>query len=174
VKLDWLNQQHIMQLSVPAFTKILRHSVIAAGMMTDNDIQKNHAWFTRVSELLQPRLKRFSDVSEIGPYFFTDDFRYDDKVLKKNLDEKKIGLLRDFTSVLENITSYTAPNIETALRKFAEDRNIKTRELIHPLRAFTTGTDAGPPLFDTLEVIGKKRCISRIQKIITEKGASNA
>ena len=173
-KLDWLNQQHIMQLSAQVFTKMLQQSVIAAGMMTDEEIQKNHIWFVRVCELMQPRLKRLSEINEIGRYFFTDDFPYDEELLKKNLDETKIEMLRDFVSVLNDIPSYTAHNIETALRKFAEDRNIKARMLIHPLRAFTTGTDAGPPFFDTLELIGKKRCILRIQKIIGKQGAGNA
>jgi glutamyl-tRNA synthetase len=174
VKLEWMNQQHIMEMDPSMFMKMFQQSVTAAGLMNEDEIQKNSTWFARVSGLMQPRLKRFSDVAEQGRYFFTDDFTYDPRVLKRNLDEKKIHLMRDFLSILGKITPFTADTIERALRVFTEERNVKARELIHPLRAFATGTDAGPPLFDTLELIGKERCINRIQKIIDEQGAGNA
>jgi len=173
VKLDWLNQQHIMQMDPAVFMKMFQQSIAAAGFLNEDEIQENSTWFARVSGLMQPRLMRFSDVVEQGRYFFTDDFTYDENVVKENLDEKKINLMRDFTLILRNITPFTASTIEHALRKFSEERNVKAREIIHPLRAFATGTDAGPPLFDTLELIGKERCIRRIQKIIDEKGADN-
>ena len=101
--------------------------------------------------------------------FFLDDFEYDKPALEKHLNDKALRLMNQFLSKMKRIEKFDAPSIEKTLRDFAETHNIKAKEIIHPLRVFVTGKDGGPGLFETLELIGKERCIERVGKILTKR-----
>jgi glutamyl-tRNA synthetase len=53
--------------------------------------------------------------------------------------------------------------LEETLRRLADELGIKAGELLNLLRVATTGRDAAPPLFETMEVLGKERCLNRIK-----------
>ncbi len=62
---------------------------------------------------------------------------------------------------------FTAAALEEILRKLAEELGIKAGQLFNVLRVATTARDAAPPLFDTMAVLGKDRCLKRIRAAIT-------
>ena len=53
--------------------------------------------------------------------------------------------------------------LETVLRPLAEELGLKTGQLFGTLRIATTGRTAAPPLFETMAVLGKERCLKRIE-----------
>ena len=165
-KLEWMNQQHIMQMPRTGFKEELKPFIIEAGLMTEKEIEKNVDWLQAVCDLMQVRLRVLSDIDKQGRYFFKDDFVYDQPVLEKFRDTETLEIMEKIVTALQNIEPFKTQQLETKLRNFGEDNKLKVKQWIHPLRVFTTGTKAGPPLFDTLELIGKKRCISRIEKIL--------
>ena len=75
-------------------------------------------------------------------------------------------ILGEIPDVLINVVN--SEQLEKDLRGFGESQGLKVKQWIHPLRVFITGTKAGPPFFDTLELIGKTRCIDRIQRILKQ------
>lgn len=165
-KLEWMNQQYIHQLNHDKFQELLRPFIIKSGLMTKEEINQKADWFQSVCDLMQPRLKMFSDIDKQGRYFFKDDFEYDQIMVEKFSNIETLDIIKKLVSVLQNIKPFKAAQIEIDLRSFGETSKLKAKQWIHPLRVFTTGTKAGPPLFDTLELIGKNRCISRIEKIL--------
>ncbi len=167
-KLEWMNQQYIMQMPRAEFKDTLKPFIIACGLMTQKDLEQNPDWFHGVCDLMQPRLKVFSEIDKQGRYFFRDDFEYDETALDKFRNPETLEIMEKIVSALQNIEPFDAKQLETDLRSFGEDSKLKVRQWIHPLRVFITGTKAGPPLFDTLELIGKKRCIARIEKILKQ------
>jgi glutamyl-tRNA synthetase len=65
--------------------------------------------------------------------------------------------------------------LEDTLRHLADDLGIKTGQLFNPLRVGTTARDAAPPLFETMAVLGKERCLKRIKAALAKLAAvSNA
>ncbi|MGB3342194.1 MAG: glutamate--tRNA ligase [bacterium] len=165
-KLEWMNQQHIMQMPRTEFREELKPFIIEAGLMTEKEIEQNVDWVQSVCDLMQARLKVLSDIDKQGRYFFKDDFVYDQPVLEKFCNTETLEIMEKIVTALQNIEPFNTEQLETNLRNFGEDYKLKVKQWIHPLRVFTTGTKAGPPLFDTLELIGRKRCISRIEKIL--------
>jgi glutamyl-tRNA synthetase len=87
-----------------------------------------------------------------------------------NMDEKAKALLNEegkaaakaLIQLLTPITNWTAPNLESAVKAYAETTGIKLGKLAQPLRASLTGTSTSPPIFDVLEVLGRDESLARI------------
>jgi len=173
-KLEWMNQQYIMQLPRPEFKELLKPFIIKSGLMTAQDIEGNSDWIKKVCDLMQPRLKTLSDIDKNGRFFFKDDFTYEHDTLKKHLDKETLHIMQKLSQVIKEIHPFDdAGEIEIKLREYGSNKNLKVKQWIHPLRVYVTGCAGGPPLFDTLQLIGKERCVKRINNILKEYGRLN-
>ncbi len=172
-KLEWMNQQYIMQLQRIDFREKLKSFITGSSLMTEDEIELKKQWYMDVCDLMQPRLKKLSDIDGNGRYFFRNDFKYTNEVLDKHLNSETLGLINQYLPEVEKIQPFEAARIETKIRTYATEHNMKVSKLIHPLRVFITGSAGGPPLFDTMELIGKERCIKRIKKILDKHGDFN-
>ena len=168
-KLEWLNGQYIHKSTDEELLEHLKPYIIDAGLMNVQQFGEKTGWLVKLAHAVKPRLRALTDINEVARYFFLDDFEYDKPAFEKHLNDKALGLMKQFLSEMQSMEKFDAPSIEKTLRDFAETHNIKAKEIIHPLRVFVTGKDGGPGLFETLELIGKERCIERVRKILTER-----
>ena len=67
-------------------------------------------------------------------------------------------------SALQVVSEWAAANIETALRTLAEERGFKPKQAFQPIRAAVTGTLVSPPLFESLELLGKEETLARLTR----------
>lgn len=169
-KLEWMNGQYIYALTDEQLLEKIKPHIIAAGLITEDQITKRRDWVLRICHLMKPRLKVISDIVDGAGFFFTENYAYDEKALRKHLNDTALSLVRDFVQTFETTEQFSAAEIEQTLRTFVSAKSIKARELIHPLRVFITGREGGPGLFETFEVIGKERCINRLNKIVKQYG----
>jgi glutamyl-tRNA synthetase len=86
-----------------------------------------------------------------------------EKVLKKNDGFTTLKGLRD---VLAGLQDWTTANIEAAVNQFATERNLKLNQVAQPLRVAITGTAVSPPIFQSLEMLGKQATINRIDRTV--------
>jgi len=170
-KLEWMNQQYILQKEGDEITELLIPYILKLNFITSEQLEQEKKRIRDICHQMQPRIKVLSDIKK-SAFFFTEDFPYDEKSLNKHLNEKTLRVVRNFLENLKTLpeSDFKAPAIESLLRSFVQDNNIKAKEIIHPLRIFITGSEAGPGLFETLELIGKNRCISRINNIFSRYG----
>ncbi len=165
-KLEWMNNHYIInRIAEKRFLELIAPFVINSGYITQEEYKRKKEWVERICLLMRPRLKVLRDISK-AQYFFTEDFEYEEKALQKYLNNTTVALVKDFQSRLMDLTDFNAKNIEANLRNLCDTKKIKPRDLIHPLRVYITGTEAGPGLFETMELIGKERCLERIARII--------
>jgi glutamyl-tRNA synthetase len=167
-KLEWMNGQYLYDMNDETLLDHLHPFLIRFGLIKEPDFINMKNWLLKVCNLVKLRLKRLADIDEVARYFFVEDYRYEEDGLKKHLNQETIEILKDFLPRLESIEDYTAQSIEDSVRKYAETRNLKARQLIHPLRLFITGKQGGPGLFETMELIGKDRCLGRLRRTIDE------
>ena len=71
-------------------------------------------------------------------------------------------LLSDFRDQLAGLADYSHDSVEQAMRSFVEQREIKMRDLVHPVRLAVTGKAVGFGLFETLAILGQSRVLARI------------
>jgi len=88
-------------------------------------------------------------------------------LIQKKMDcESTISALNKSLDVMNQTSPFNANNIETSLRTLSETLNIKPGQLFGTLRIATTGQKVSPPLFESLEIIGRDTTINAINMAI--------
>ena len=165
-KLDWFNQQHMMQAADRrGRARCVEPFLEAAGLWRESFATTERAWLLRVLELLRPRVKRLTQFVDDGRPFFEDEVTFDEAAVKKHLGVPQMrGHLGVLRSRLASAQPFTSEILDPLLRVVAEERGIKPAALIHATRVSTTGRAASPGLFEVLELLGQARTIARLDR----------
>jgi glutamyl-tRNA synthetase len=158
-KLDWLNGHYIRQLSLPELAERVRPFLQRAGIVPiDPHLEA-------VLPLVQERLKRLSEAPELLAFFYADQPTYDAALLvPKGLDRSTAAsLLAEATAIVGSTSPFEHAALETSLRALAASRGVKTGQLFMSLRVATTFSNVSPPLFETMEALGRERVLERLQ-----------
>ena len=164
-KLENMNGMYLAEMSV----ETIAEQAIAFVNQQDWGIDVvNDNYFKRVVELMYQRLKVFTTVSDWS-YFFTDDYVLNEKVFKKQFKKSEIRM--GLTAVgnefnLLGDSEFTAEKIEAVLRDNEEKVELGNYKLNLPLRIAISGSNSGADLVQTALVLGKDRCIKRIENTI--------
>jgi glutamyl-tRNA synthetase len=122
----------------------------------------------RVAPLVQERIKTLRDVASMADFFFVDELPpYDPAELIPQKGDRTVALKALVTAreILAE-TGFSHAGLEAALRGGAEQLKIKAGQMFQPIRVAVCGRKNAPPLFETLEVLGRETCLKRIQKAI--------
>ena len=161
-KLLWMNGVYIRQLSEGELTEMvlpfLQKHLHSKNWQVDVEQVK------RVVPLIQVRLKTLGEVSQLD-YFFIEKIRNEPGLLvPEGMDAGSTGAaLRRALDVLSPLTDFSTPAIEETLRYAAKELGLSGKQFFGLLRVATTGKSAAPPLFETMEVLGAKRSLLRIE-----------
>jgi nondiscriminating glutamyl-tRNA synthetase len=161
VKLEWMNSEYIRRKDNFELLKLLKPFIQKYGYEVESE-----DYLLKVINLMKDRVKVLEDFVTFGRYFFEDPSQYDEEGLKKYWKENTAEILESFLERLRKLEDYNAIEIEKELRAFAMEKNIKTAELIHPIRLAITGMKISPGLFEVMEVLGKNTVIRRIKKFV--------
>jgi glutamyl-tRNA synthetase len=161
-KCFWLNWQYIAQMPVSRFRELSLPFIEKAGIQVTDD-----AYLLGVLKIVQEKIKLLKDVPDWIGYFFTEQYEYDPEAVAKTFAGPEVmhrlGQLRDAYQSLE---SWDAATLESGLKSLAPKIPCKTGELIHPARLAVSGRSVGPSLYHMLEVLGRERVLSRLQRTI--------
>ncbi len=159
-KLDWMNGYYIRQLTVSDLTSRVMPYLQAAGLATEQDRE----YVERVIPLVQERIRKLSDIVEFTDFFFADTLEYDGSLLiqKGMTAERSLEALRTARERIIALPTWDRTKLEELLRPLAEELGVKTGQLFGLLRVATTGKTAAPPLFETMEVLGRERVMPRL------------
>lgn len=164
-KLEWINTQHIRKLSIEELSELTFPFLREAEWFKEEFFDKNY--YNKVLTLLQERLKTLAQIKDYADYFFVEDLDYDIDTVKKVCKHPDTHLyLEKIKEEWNKIDEFTATNLEIALKNLAEQNQIPTKNLVHPIRVALTNKTVGPGLYEIAEVLGKDRTIKRIDKFI--------
>ena len=168
-KLEWLNSHYINQRSVSERTDAVIPFWQAEGLI--NSAEKRD-WLENIVEAVGERLTTFQDIIPQTRYFFTDEFEYDAKAVKKwwgGSEEKRAKtaeILTNLLQILEEASSFDIETVETAIWKYTDENDIKRVAAMQALRIALTGTSFGPSLFDIVTLLGRDEVLKRIPRAI--------
>jgi len=160
-KLEWMNSEYIRRKDNLELLRYVKPFIEKYGYKFEDD-----SYLLKVINLMKDRVKTLEDFVSFGKYFFEDPIDYDKEGVEKYWKSETGRLLGEFVEVLEKIEDFSAFEIESKLRKFAEEKNVKASELIHPIRLSITGMRISPRLFEVMEVLGKETTIRRIKNAL--------
>ncbi|ORW27826.1 glutamate--tRNA ligase [Mycobacterium palustre] len=159
-KADALNAEHIRMLDVGDFTARLRDYFDAHG----HRIPLDDAGFAMAAALVQTRIVVLGDAWELLKFLNDDDYAIDPKAAAKELGPDGIAVLDAALAALDGVTEWTTHNIEAALKAaLIEGLALKPRKAFGPIRVAATGTTISPPLFESLELLGRDRSMRRLR-----------
>ena len=160
-KLRWLNAEYIMKAENARLLPLIKSQMKAAGFETAG-VQDDY--LSRVLDLYKVRAKTLGEFPAMTDCFFREDFAYEDEG-KKHLEKPES---RDYLALLADRLAgtgdFTHDAIEAVFREFAEERDIKAGQVIHPARMAISGKTKGAGLFEMMEVLGRERVIARMRR----------
>jgi glutamyl-tRNA synthetase len=161
-KAVWLNAEHIRALPVEELTEQLMPFVRAAGYHVDPERM------ALITPLIRERIRLLRDVLTVGDFFFVEELApYDatELIPKKGDPSLALRVLEKAREVLCS-ADFTHDALESALRSSAENLAIKAGQMFEPVRVAVCGRKTAPPLFGTLEALGKQVTLARIGRAI--------
>jgi glutamyl-tRNA synthetase len=162
-KLNWMNGVYLRRLSTEEF---VQRSIpfLEKGLPPQVKRPLPVDYVCQILPLEQERAKTLGEMPELVEFFFVDELNYDTNLLLS----KEMGwgraaeALRVAQERLQALESFDAATLEGLLRNLAVELGLKTGEFFGLLRVATTGRTAAPPLFHTMRVLGKERCLNRV------------
>lgn len=143
--------------------------LVQAGYVTEPLSAETDELLRKLLPALGDRIKIFSDILNHTDFLVSDkDLTYDEKAFEKRIRaaEDAVGLLQRFRERLANVESFDVATLEETLKGFVEAEGIKIGAIIHAVRLATTGKPNGPGLYDCLAILGRERCLARIDQAV--------
>ncbi len=164
-KAIWMNAEYIRTMPLAELIPMVKAELRANKLWREEYEEDEQAWFEKTVELIRARFFTLKDFSAQGRAYFSEDFDFDEAAVKKNLlKEPRLKELLPLLAARLDITeSFTAENVEAALRAFAEEVGVKAGLFINASRTMLTGQAVGASLFDVFEVIGRERTTRRLR-----------
>ena len=162
-KLEAINADHIRLLDTADFTQRLRDYLTE---YTDFPADYPEEKFAFAAELVQTRIKMLGDAYGLLSFLTTPDaeLELDAKAAKKNLKEEAVQPLEVSIAKLEELDSWKAEDIEKVLSAaLIDDLQLKPRKAYGALRVAISGQQVSPPLFESMELLGKESTLARLK-----------
>ena len=164
-KLDWLNGIYIREMDTIQLSKKLHEQL-------SKDLQDEEISMETVESLtpiVQERISSICDITDLTGFIFINEFQAaDNTMLEKNFIEKDSQKSQEILLLLCNNldqideSKWTSNEIENVMRKLASDTEVKPGKLFMLTRIIITGQKVSPPLFETMEIVGKNKIIHRL------------
>ncbi len=160
-KLEAINGDKIRALTIDEFLKWTLPFLIKANVISGTDSEIDLV--KRALPIIQERIVMFSEVPAMLKFLFVKDFAIEADSLAKVTDSSAKDVLKRSLKELEPLGEWTHERIEAALRSsLIEDMGLKPRIAFGAVRIATTGSTISPPLFESMELLGKEASLSRI------------
>jgi glutamyl-tRNA synthetase len=138
------------------------------------DSPLNRASDEQLMKLLEMKkgFRLLREVDEASRFLFVEDdaVAYDadavEKVLRKN-DRQGIGVLKDVRDVLASVGDWSAQSIEHAIQQYCDAKQLGLGKVAQPIRVAVSGGTISPPIFQSLEFLGRERTLARIDRCLS-------
>jgi glutamyl-tRNA synthetase len=140
--------------------------VRAAGLSVGEDQMQ------RITPLIRERIKLLNDVLTAADFFFVDELPpYDPGELIPQKGDAAMArrVLERARSILAGVEFKHDP-LDQALRAAAQELGVKAGQMFQPIRVAVCGRKNAPPLFETLEVVGREKTLARVQRALAMVG----
>lgn len=170
-KLDWMNGFYLRGLSLEEFGQ-RAVPFLEKGLPQEIKRPLDADYIAQIMPLIQERAKNLAEVPQLVDFFFVKELEYDASLLLGKIERADaVRALQTALAKLNLISNWDAASLEAVLRPLSGELGLKTGVFFGLLRVAVTGKTATPPLFQTMEVLGKERCLSRLKAALDKLSA---
>ncbi|GAC56132.1 glutamate--tRNA ligase [Gordonia hirsuta DSM 44140 = NBRC 16056] len=163
-KADAINAEHIRRLTPADFAGRLRHYLVEHGHLQE---PIDDAVFRPLADLIQTRVQVLGDAWDLIKFAYVSDadFSFDEKSAAKNLNADAVPVLDAAIAACEAVGEWATPALEEALQgALIDGLELKPRKAYGPVRVGVTGAAVSPPLFESMEVLGREVSLRRLHR----------
>ncbi|HET6627955.1 MAG TPA: glutamate--tRNA ligase, partial [Nocardioidaceae bacterium] len=164
-KCEAINAAHMRALSVDDLTDRMVPYLQRAGILADTVTTDQRALLTRAAPLVHERMTTLGESVDMLGFLFLDDasFERDPADVEKLLNAEGRAVVKAAHDALADLDSWDTPAIDARLRRaLVEELGLKPRNAFGPVRVAVTGRRISPPLFESLELLGRERSLARL------------
>jgi glutamyl-tRNA synthetase len=172
-KLDWMNATYMRQMPVPELSRLLRdwleHPEEDGGLPDQIERPIDIDYLQAIVPLVRERVKLLSDARDMLTFFFLPAGVEPDPTLLLGKEfakdrDRAVLLLSEALVTAETVDDWNHETLEATFRGLAERLDARPRDLFMLMRVATTGRSVAPPLFETMELLGKERVVYRLRE----------
>ncbi len=114
------------------------------------------------------KFRIFSELPVYAGFYFRDDISYNPEGVTKHFTPENKPRLQAIRDAFASAEPFEAVTLETTLKTTAAQLGVKPGILVHPTRLAVTGSNAGPSLYHLLEIVGKEKVLTRIDRALAQ------
>ena len=161
-RLDHFNATHIRLFTTEDLAARIKPYFIRGGLNLDDDI------LMKIVPLIRERLVTLDDCLSFGSFFFKENVTPNPAdLIAKGLDAKQSAqIAQRVYEILAAQPEFSHERCEPPLRAYVEESGLNANQVFSILRVATTGQKVSPPLFESMEIVGREKCLARIKTAI--------
>ncbi|MEP7279202.1 MAG: glutamate--tRNA ligase [Bacteroidota bacterium] len=160
-KAQWFNHEWIKKLNPVQLEPAVKQLLENGGINITSD-----AYATRVIELVKDRCTLLPDFLEQSAYFFEAPKQYDLDAIRPKWNDQKQLFFAEAVLQFELMPQWVAADLEKEFKEMAAASQLKSGEVLMPLRVMLVGGKFGPSVFDIAALLGKEETIKRIKFVL--------
>jgi len=157
-KLNWMNAQYLRAKPIDELTEHL-----VPYLESINFNYKSKDYLAKVIDLFKERIENLYELPESVPYMFNKPTSFDEDFIKKHWKEHTSDLVIEYIDAIRNLQEWTYQSSHDFTIQWIEQKGMKLRDIVHPLRIAVTGKSGGAGLFETLALLDKQDVIERLE-----------
>jgi len=169
-KLEAWNGEAIRAMPLEDLVARIGQFLVTGGVLDEPVRDEQRAVLARVVPLIQERMKRLDEAPGQLRFFFHD--QEPDERAAAMLTAEYAPTLEAALETLSSVESFTAAAIQEAMTVWAEQAGLKKKVAFQPVRAAVTGSLVSPPLFESLEILGRERSVERVRTALERARAT--
>jgi glutamyl-tRNA synthetase len=161
-KLDHFNGTHIRLLTTEDLARRVKPYLLQAGLEVDHDT------LLKVTPLIRERLVTLDDCIPFAAFFFRETVEPAlEDLIAKGLDARQSAeIARKAYEILASLPGLSHQTAEPPLRELVEASGLSANQVFGIMRVAVTGQKVSPPLFESMEVLGKEKVLARLQSAL--------
>ena len=173
-KAEAINAAHMRLLSLEEMTARVTPYLQQAGVLADPVGDDQAALLARAMPLVHERINKLTEAAPMLGFLFADEVAYDEADVAKVLDGEGLKTVAAARDALAAVPEWTTEAIDAALRAaLVEGLGLKPRHAFGPVRVAITGRRVSPPLFESLELLGREESLARLDAAPSVAGSAS-
>jgi glutamyl-tRNA synthetase len=161
-KLHWLNGEYVRDMERDRYYELAVHALARIGIDTN---KFPLAYVKAALDTCKEKIKLFSEVKVFADFYFKDEVEFETDPKTEFTPEVKSRLVK-LREAFAAAPAFDAATLEKTLKTVVAELGVKSGLFVHPVRMAATGRAVGPSLYHLLEVLGRERVFTRLDRVL--------
>lgn len=157
-KAKWYNQQYLKKISEEELLQTVKPMILAKGWQASDE------YLIKYIRLIRDRAVFVNEIPDLGYYFFEDIKDYDMATIQKKWKPERKDIFQQLKNDFNALANFSHDALEGIVKSFLTANSIGMGEVMPILRIALCGTMQGPPIYEVMEMMGKEKVVSRLEK----------